>query len=392
MNKFANFSASEQNPRWSTYIRREHPIYQRDLEIRTEFWRDYNRLLHSKAYRRLKHKTQVFFATNNDHVCTRIEHVNHVCSISYSIASYLGLNTELVLAIALGHDIGHAPFGHDGERVLNKIATEKYSGNFWHEQNGLFFADNIERLQNEQGNEECLNLTYAVRDGLISHCGEVDEAALFPRTEYIDLACITMPRQYNPYTWEACVVKIADKIAYLGRDLEDATRLKILQDEQQDELNEILSDYWQNRQMSSSNTALIHSFATDLCKHSSPETGIAFSEKCFQTLTAIKRFNYQHIYSHPRLNFYKKYAELIINSIFEIFDNLYNNADLNKNIEKMRIIFPKLVSSFEKWLQSYSNVYDIKRCKEEYQRCIVGFISSMSDSYAIDVFSELTMF
>jgi dGTPase len=402
MNAFSHVATVNGNSHWEECIVRQKSIYQRENEIRSEFGRDYTRLLHSKAYRRLKHKTQVFFAANNDHVCTRIEHVNHVSSVSYSIANYLGLNTELVLAIAIGHDIGHAPFGHDGEYILRNIAKNYYNGTFWHEQNGLFFADNIELLQNEQGNEETLNLTYAVRDGIVSHCGEVDDRSLFPRKEYIDLKTIIEPSIYNPFTWEACIVKVADKISYLGRDLEDAIRLKIIRKEEQAELENIMASYWGAKHNSSSNTALIHSFATDLCLNSSPEKGILFSEKCFQTILDIKKFNYKYIYRHPRLNYYKQYAALIINSIFDTLNEDYNTIyELKKNLENKKQIFPKLIKSFEKWLIAYSDyqkkdkeniIYSIEKNKKTYQRCIVDFISSMSDIFALEMFNELTTF
>ncbi|HBD68373.1 MAG TPA: metal-dependent phosphohydrolase, partial [Treponema sp.] len=108
---FASVRMDENNPKWQQSVKRENSLYQRNNGIRSEFERDYTRLLHSQAFSRLKHKTQVFFAPHNDHTCTRMEHVLHVASVSATIAKYLGLNTELTQAIAIGHDIGHAPFG-----------------------------------------------------------------------------------------------------------------------------------------------------------------------------------------------------------------------------------------------------------------------------------------
>ncbi len=227
-NKFQTESMNDNNNKYNNAIKREFEIYKRRDDIRTEYYRDYTRILHSTAYRRLKHKTQVFFATHNDHVCTRIEHVNHVSSISYTISKYLGLNTELTTSIALGHDVGHAPFGHQGETIIKEIVCKDNIDTFWHERNSLFFVDNIETLPDEKGNEQNLNLTYAVRDGIVCHCGEVDESKIAPRDDYIDLKKIFIPNQYNPYTWEGCVVKISDKIAYLGRDIEDAQILGFL--------------------------------------------------------------------------------------------------------------------------------------------------------------------
>jgi dGTPase len=137
---FKKVSTHEGNPKWEPGIFRLRPLYKKPNDIRSEFARDYTRILHSTAYRRLKHKTQVFFATRNDHVCTRIEHVTHVASVSYTIANYLGLNTELTNAIALGHDVGHAPFGHAGESFLKEIVANEIGETFWHERNSLRFV------------------------------------------------------------------------------------------------------------------------------------------------------------------------------------------------------------------------------------------------------------
>lgn len=129
-NAFVNVSANENNPNWNNIISRQTPLYSRNNDIRSEFERDYTRIIHSNAYRRLKHKTQVFYSPQNDHICTRIEHVNHVESVSYTIANYLGLNTELTKAIAVAHDLGHSPFGHSGEKLLNEIAMRDLNTSF----------------------------------------------------------------------------------------------------------------------------------------------------------------------------------------------------------------------------------------------------------------------
>jgi dGTPase len=138
---FAKVAATEEHNNWKLLVKREYPIYSRVNNIRSEFGRDYTRILHSLAYRRLKHKTQVFFNTNNDHICTRMEHVAHVESVSFKIAKYLGLNTELTKAISAGHDLGHAPFGHQGEVVIKALAKQYLKDDFWHEKNGLRFVD-----------------------------------------------------------------------------------------------------------------------------------------------------------------------------------------------------------------------------------------------------------
>ena len=260
-----NVATIEGNEKWNNSIKRERSLYSRNNDLRSEFERDYTRIIHSQAYRRLKHKTQVFFSPENDHICTRIEHVVLVESISYTIAKYLGLNTELTKAIATAHDLGHSPFGHQGERILSEISKRDIGETFWHEKNGLELVDKIELLENPNGNLQNLDLTYAVRDGIISHCGEIDENKLKPRDEYIDLYDYTSPNQFAPYTWEGCVVKIADKISYLGRDIIDGVTLGIL-DEQLDELYSLLNV---SRDKKINNTTIIHDLIYDLCLNSS---------------------------------------------------------------------------------------------------------------------------
>ena len=121
-NKFTHVASQPTNPKWDQSVNRNDALYNRQEDLRSEYERDYNRILHCRAYRRLKHKTQVFFATANDHICTRIEHVTHVAAVSNTIANTLGLNTELTKAIAIGHDLGHTPFGHEGEKIIKNIA------------------------------------------------------------------------------------------------------------------------------------------------------------------------------------------------------------------------------------------------------------------------------
>ena len=159
--KFINVSANENNPLWNKIIMREAPLYKRDNDLRTDFERDYTRVIYTNAYRRMKHKTQVFFSPTNDHICTRIEHVNNVESISYTIANALGLNTSLTKAIATAHDIGHSPFGHRGEKILSNISQKEIGETFWHEKNGLEIVDKIELLEDNNGFKKNLDLTYA---------------------------------------------------------------------------------------------------------------------------------------------------------------------------------------------------------------------------------------
>lgn len=407
-NKFKKVSCSPKNSKWSNSINRKNDLYNKKNDIRSDFARDYNRILHSNAYRRLKHKTQVFFATDHDHICTRIEHVNHVSSVSHTISKFLGLNTELTKSIAIGHDLGHAPFGHKGEEILKEIVEEHLDEKFWHEKNSLRVVDDLETLPDTEGNQENLNLTYGVRDGIVCHCGEVNENSIFPREDNINLNNIKKAGDFSPYTWEGCVVKVSDKISYLGRDIEDAMLLKILSFSQMKELRNIIKDTinYNFSFKEVNNTVLMHEFITDLCKQSSPESGIVFSEKYLKLINKVKEFNYNNIYLNTRLDNFKSYAELIIKSIYNNLFKYYDKQNTLNNLKKDINIFPLVIRSFSDWIIKYSDikrderkdnkyknkiVYNINK-KEDYVRAIVDYISSMTDKYAIKSFNEFIKF
>ena len=289
---FRSQAARPEHPDWALFTSRRTALYEKKEEIRSPFERDYTRVLHCMAFRRLKHKTQVFYNIDNDHICTRMEHVSHVESVSSTIADALGLNTELTRSIAMAHDLGHAPFGHHGESVLRALSMQHLGRSFWHEQNGLRFVDQIELLEDDRRVRRNLNLTYAVRDGIISHCGEVDENGLFPRDPAIAPEAFTRPGEYNAATWEGCVVKIADKIAYIGRDIEDAMRLGFIDAAGERQLRDMAQ---RARSDALNTTVIIHSMILDICRNSSPETGIRLSAESAAQLEELKRFNYAQI-------------------------------------------------------------------------------------------------
>lgn len=393
-----DYSANENNPKWNNIIKREKPLYIRESDIRSDFERDYTRIIHCNAYKRLKHKTQVFFSPGDDHICTRIEHTTHVESISYTIAKYLGLNTELTKAIASAHDLGHSPFGHQGEKVLSEISVRDLGERFWHEKNGLEYVDKIELLENHFKDRQNLNLTYAIRDGIISHCGEIDENKLKPREEYIDLYDYTRPNQYAPYTWEACVVKIADKISYLGRDIEDAITLGIL-DEKLEDLYKLLNH---NSEEVINNTVIINKLTCDLCENSSLENGLCFSEQTFNMLNEIKKFNYTNIYFDERISPSNRYFKLVLNEIYETLKKTYNGEKTLENINRMKKVYPKLFSSFKDWISNYWNLERYPNSKNEiifninnekdYFKAIIYYISGMTDNFAIEIYNEIIRF
>lgn len=391
MKKFEKYAANENNPNWDKIISRQSPLYNRNNFMRSEFERDYTRIIHSTAYRRLKHKTQVFFSPENDHICTRIEHVTHVESISYTIAKNLGLNTELTKAIAVAHDVGHSPFGHEGEKILSEISNRDLGISFWHEKNGLELVDNIELLEDTERFKQNLDLTYAVRDGIISHCGEIYENCLKPREEFIDLNDYKFPNQYAPYTWEGCVVKISDKISYLCRDIEDAITLKIFKDIPGEE--DIIN-----------NTNLINNLIYDLCENSSPEKGLCLSENALNLMNRIKAFNYKYIYASNRIKPSTRYFRVVINEIYNLLKSMYDGQNTLNKLNDVSDIYPNLCKGFINFITDYYDfdnrenlrlknkvLFSIDNEKDFY-KAIIYYISGMTDNFAIEIYNEIIHF
>ncbi len=403
---FRSLAVQPENPNWDVFSARKSALYSKENDTRSVFERDYTRILHSLAYRRLKHKTQVFFNISNDHICTRMEHVSHVESVATTISKSLGLNTELTRAIAMGHDLGHAPFGHQGERKLHKISMKHLGTSFFHEKNGLRFADHIELLEDDYRFWRNMNLTYAVRDGIISHCGEVDENGIRPRANLIDLNDFTEVGQYQPATWEGCVVKISDKIAYLGRDIEDALRLHFLEESDLAELSELCRV---NSSKAINTTALIHGMIYDICRNSSPDAGIALSEDGAHLMNTVKAFNIRAIYRNPKLDPFIKYSDLVIEEIFNLLYGLFDGENTIAALQKKAREYPETCGAFANWLTKYCDmpltlfdtaaetevkcvnekIYGTLDDEKTYIQAIIDYISGMTDTYAIKCFNEL---
>lgn len=419
--KFSGEAAKENDEKLTE---REGGLYSRKRDPRSPFARDYTRILHSMAYRRMKHKTQVFFnEAGNDHICTRIEHVAHVESVASTIAQVLGLNFDLTRAIAIGHDIGHAPFGHTGEKILDDIVkTYIYKDSkeerkvFWHEKNGVRFADNIELLEDPDGNFDNMHLTYAVRDGIICHCGEVDQNGLRPREERMDLNMIQKAGEVEACTWEGCVVKMADKIAYLGRDIQDAKTMGYLSDDMLAELNREISkdaDHVVNT------TNIIQEMIADICDNSSPEKGILLSAEKNEQLKIIKEFNYKYIYGNSRLHPFEEYARLVLGELFKALYSYYGGENTFARLEKNEFDRRPFVRNFAEWLIGYTEITDDMKkdissgwrdCIEKesavhlnkriyghleteqiYAQAIIDFLAGMTDVYATKAFEQLLM-
>lgn len=397
--KMSKLAITPDHEKWENCIARVNPLYQRPNDPRSPFLRDYTRIIHCSAFRRLKHKTQVFFSPQSDHICTRIEHVLHVESIAGAIADSLGLNTQLVSAIAVGHDLGHSPFGHKGERVMNDISLKVLGEPFWHERNSLFIVDHIELLEDDHRYRQNLNLSYAVRDGLISHCGEARQNHLFARDEAIDLYELTEPGKVNPYTYEGCVVKMADRISYIGRDIEDALALGVLTADNMEELCNLVGEYTGDR---INNTIIINYLINDLCQASNPDTGICFTDKTNEFIELLGEFNLKYIYRAPRVARAENFFEIMLRGIFDLLFDCFDGDKTQFRLAELQQQYPKMASSFYEWLSCYFTLMRDYRLKnppifdisyeKDYARAVLAFLSGMSDRYAIESFNEIISF
>lgn len=218
-----------------------------------------------------------------------------------------------------------------------------------------------------------------------------------PRKERIDLDEFSTSGQYQAYTWEGCVVKIADKIAYLGRDIEDAIRMNFIEEKDKQELRDISRLYGEK---TINTTIIIHNFITSICNNSSPEAGIRLSDEDNKMLNQIKDFNYNTIYKNAKFNVYKNYAALVIRSIYNTLIDLYDcDNTLNKLSEK-ESTYPTLIDDFAKHIRVYSELENNERYKNKkiygkledkkiYAQAIIDYISGMTDRYAIEIFNEL---
>ncbi len=264
---------------------------------RQNFALDADRILHSRAYSRYIDKTQVFSLISNDHITHRVLHVQLVSRIARTIGRFLALNEDLIEAISLGHDIGHPPFGHDGERILSELCLGHGLPPFQHNLQSVRFLDILER------GGRGWNLTLQVLDGILCHDGESASTHLNPSRlasweEYDRRLAEKYRSAANPLvpaTAEGCVVRLADTIAYIGRDIEDAIHLGLIQ---RDALPENC-----RKTLGASNGTIVYNLVTDLIAHSTTAQAdhvqIGFSHSMSKILLELKAFNYQNIYLAP---------------------------------------------------------------------------------------------
>ena len=264
-----------------------------EVDIRPAFFRDVDRIIHNISYTRYIDKTQVFSFRDNDHISHRVVHVQLVSKIARTIGRCLGLNEDLIEAIALGHDIGHVPIGHIGESILNDISKKELNEYFMHNVQSVRTYMNIDN----NGNGE--NLTVQVLDGILCHNGEVLNniyEPIFTKTkedflkEYND--CYTVletSKKIRPMTLEGCVVRISDVIAYIGRDVEDAIQLGVIN------RSDIPEDV--TKVLGNNNREIVNNIILDIIENSYGKPYIKLSESIYETIDKLKDFNYKNIYA-----------------------------------------------------------------------------------------------
>ena len=301
-------------------------IYEEEkCEHRTDFQRDRDRIVHSKAFRRLIHKTQVFLAPEGDHYRTRLTHTLEVSQISRTVARILAYNEDLTEAIALGHDLGHTPFGHVGEKVLDSI----HPGGFEHNVQSLRTVDVIEDTPRRRG----LNLTYEVRDGILNHRGPV-----------------------TPMTLEGQIVKICDRIAYVNHDIDDAIRSGVItfEDLPEREIGII----------GSTHSERINNLIVDLCRNSEGRDRIELSPMMHDSLNRLRSYLFENVYNSTEVR---------------------GVSDL----DKVQRIISSLYAYYMEHSDEIPGIYKKIEEEEGTAVAVKDLISGMTDRYALNLYDKL---
>jgi dGTPase len=338
------------------------------INIRPIFLHDADRIIHSMAYSRYIDKTQVFFLFENDHITHRVLHVQFVSKIARVIGRFLRLNEDLIEAIALGHDLGHVPFGHDGERFLNAIAKKKGIGCFCHNAQSVRFLMELEK----QG--EGLNLTLQVLDGIFAHNGEILKKSYTPKPDktwetFLDEyeKCWKIDDYYKtirPMTMEGCVVRISDIIAYIGRDIEDAIEIKLIKRE---DIPEAIF-----RILGNTNREIINNLIIDVINSSYGKNALSFSNEIYTALQKLLVWNNKYIYNNPKKTDQNDKIEYMMSFLFEKY---VNDLRIHNKESSLHTLF-------------LNNINETYRKKTKNERIVLDFIAGMTDDFFNNEFKQ----
>lgn len=329
-------------------------------DIRPSFFRDIDRIIYSLSYTRYLDKTQVFSNVANDHISKRITHVQMVSKIARTIGRALNLNEDLIEAIALGHDLGHVPFGHAGEAILNRISLEHTGRYFNHNVHSVRILKDIEN----DGKGE--NISLQVLDGILCHNGEflLDEYYPSKKTKetflleyencYLDSNAI---KRLHSMTLEGCVVRISDIIGYIGRDIEDAIRVGLI------DINDVPSSV--KEVLGTTNREIINTIILDVIANSLNKPYIKMSEKIYTAIKELKQFNYENIYYKANSEAVLAKYEIMFNTLFTKYLNDLNNKNTNSKI-------------YQVFVGNMDDSYIINTTNEQK---VIDYIAGMTDAY-----------
>ena len=337
-------------------------------DLRPNYFRDTDRIIYSLSYTRYIDKTQVFSKQQNDHISKRIIHVQFVSKIARTIARALSLNEDLAEAIALGHDIGHVPFGHLGEKYLDEISMRYGEGHFMHN------VQSVRTLMVLEDNGKGKNLTVQTLDGILCHNGEFVQDFYRPKQKtkddflndyyscYKDASYI---KKLVPMTLEGCVVRISDIIGYLGRDIEDAVRLGVFDiHELPESIKDILGD---------NNRDIINNIIKDIIDNSYGKDYLKMSPNIYKAIKYLKHFNQEHIYNKANSDAAKEKIRVMFNELFDYLLSVLKNNDNTNDIYKVY-----LNGMTDEYLSTTTDA-----------RKVIDYISGMTDEFFTDEFNKI---
>jgi len=329
---FARYSAEEEERRLSPLAARSYPARrahpEEDCALRTPFQRDRDRIVHSKAFRRLTHKTQVFVDPRGDHYRTRLTHTLEVTTISRTVARALKLNEDLVEAIGLGHDLGHPPFGHIGEEVLDRCVKERFAEDFRHYEHSLRIVEHLER------DGAGLNLTEQVRDGIARHSSRTPE----------------------PHTLEGRIVRVIDRVAYINHDIDDAVRAGLLREDQLP--SEPLAV------LGATGSERIDTLVHDMVEHSQRAGQIVQGPEAGPAMSQLRDFMFERVYLGPAVRAEHAKIAAVLKRLFDHY-----------------VEHPELLPA--------GPAGDGGRADEDLARRVTDYLAGMTDRYCIRAYTEL---
>jgi len=332
----------------------------KENESRTAFSKDTDRIIHSLSYTRYIDKTQVYSFIENDHITHRVLHVQLVSKIARTIGKILNLNLDLIEAIALGHDVGHTPFGHTGERFLNDICIKENIGYFRHNAQSVRALKDIEEV----------NITLQTLDGILAHNGEMLQSEYKPQEKTKEEFLTELEKAFTeenfdkkiiPMTLEGCVVRICDIIAYIGRDIEDAIVVGTIKRE---DLPKEITDVLGNN-----NSTIVDTLIKDIIINSYNKGYISFSKEVYEALMNLKKWNYENIYQSKEAT---KNEDIIEEYFYKLYDKYLNYLEENNkenNISKKRL-YEFINARSEEYKKYTTN-----------KRMIIDYMSGQTDSY-----------